>query len=182
MTPLKEPVPSALAPKPRGILKNSARLPSGSTSQCVSVANHSLQWDEYNLQENQEDLDNTEPRMIIDEPKTPFVHGASEPPMEDDAFDLDDKAPSPAATVSNTQANARTRERTAELADTLRTTEPPVPRPHVVPIDLEQLNDEGMQAEARHAAFDLKRHQHYGNEAAALKMAANLPDDDDMDM
>ncbi|WFD19238.1 hypothetical protein MCAP1_001461 [Malassezia caprae] len=182
MTPRKEPVPSALAPKPRGILKNNARRPSENASQYVCVADRSLQWDEYNLQENQEDLDNTEPRMIIDEPKTPFVHGASEPPMEDDAFDLDDKAPPPTATVSNTMANARTKERAAELADTLRTTEAPVPRPHVVPIDLERINDEEMQEEARHASFDQKRHQHYGNEAAALKMAAALPEDDEMDM
>jgi len=150
------------------------------------VTDRSLQWDEYNLQENQDDLNNTEPRMTIDEPKTPFVHGASEPPMDDDAFDLDGKTPPPpTATLSNTLANARSKERSAELADTLRTTEPPVAaaRPHVVPVDWERARDDETQAEVRHAVFDQKRHQHYGNEAAALKMAAALPDeDDDMDM
>lgn len=186
MTTRKEPVPSALAPKPRGILKNSGRRSSASASQYVCMADHSLQWDEYNLQENQDDLDNTEPRMIVDEPKTPFVHGASEPPMDEDAFELDSHAPPPPpemTTVSNTLANARTKERTAELANTLRS-EPPtsVPRPSMVPIDLERIHDEEADAQARHSAFDKKRHQHYGNEAAALKLAAALDDEEEEDV
>lgn len=33
--------------------------------------------------------------------------------------------------------------------------------------------------ERRHAAFSEKRHQHYGNEAQALKMGAALMEQDD---
>ena len=44
----------------------------------------SLQWDEHNLQENQDECDQADPRMKIDEPKTPFVPSAEEPLMEEE--------------------------------------------------------------------------------------------------
>lgn len=54
--------------------------------ECVTVRHlyglRSLHWDEENLQENQQDLDNTPARMIVDEPKTPFVHNTQAPPLE----------------------------------------------------------------------------------------------------
>lgn len=149
----------------------------------MCVANASLQWDEHNLQENQEDLDNTEARMVIDEPKTPFVHGASSPTMEEEGFDLDGDVPPPETTLSNTLANARTKARADELSDRLRAAEAAMaarPYPPVPPLDLESLDDEEVQAQQRHAAFDRKRHQHYGNEAAALKQAQALEEDEEM--
>lgn len=77
MPPKSEPVQSALAPKPRGILKNarpSAEAP----------AKSNLHWDESNLSLNQEERDNAAARMTIDEPKTPFVHSAAAPPMDEE--------------------------------------------------------------------------------------------------
>ncbi|WFD39970.1 uncharacterized protein MJAP1_002952 [Malassezia japonica] len=109
MPPKSEPVPSAQAPKPHGILKNIK------PSDGANVDNR-LQWDESNLSLNQEERDNAAARMTIDEPKTPFVHSASAPPMEEEEFDLDtDKDARPVATSAsldldqveaNTKANA----------------------------------------------------------------------------
>ena len=51
-----------------------------------AMSNASLQWDEHNLQENQDERDNTAERMKIDEPKTPFVHTTSAPPMDEESM------------------------------------------------------------------------------------------------
>lgn len=192
MTQLREPVPTATAPKPRGILKNAGK-PGGASE------NH-LQWDEHNLQENQDERDNTAERMKIDEPKTPFVHTTSAPPMDEETFDLDDRAPPVSATSmgasnpmpavssstdhadathANTLANARSAQRTEELVHAVRPMPTSDSAPMQAPIDLNKINEELEDERARHSAFSEKRHQHYGNEAAALKMAALLPDEDE---
>lgn len=43
----------------------------------------SLQWDEYNLSLNEAERESAEPRMTIDEPKTPFVQSAAAPPVDE---------------------------------------------------------------------------------------------------
>lgn len=43
-----------------------------------------LQWDETNLTLHEIERENQEARMIIDEPKTPFVHGTSLGPVGDE--------------------------------------------------------------------------------------------------
>ena len=45
---------------------------------------HRLQWDETNLTLHEIEREQQEARMKIDEPKTPFVHGASIGPVGDD--------------------------------------------------------------------------------------------------
>ena len=185
-----------------------------------AMSNASLQWDEHNLQENQDERDNTAERMKIDEPKTPFVHTTSAPPMDEEsmctrtreshshaspshthtAFDLDDRAPPVSATSmgashpmpavssstdhadathANTLANARSAQRTEELVHAVRPMPTSDSAPMQAPIDLNKINEELEDERARHSAFSEKRHQHYGNEAAALKMAAMLPDEDE---
>lgn len=156
----REPVPTSVAPRPRGILKNAGRR--GSSS-------HHLQWDEHNLQENEDEREN-QTFMKIDEPKTPFVHSASVPPMEEEVFDLNDASVSKEATHANTLANARASERAEELLHTLQ--------PSDAPVDLGVVQERYEAEQAHHAAFSEKRHQHYGNEAAALKMRP-LPDEEE---
>ena len=83
MAPKHEPMPSAAAPKPRGILKNApqgeaARAPRAPAAPAARVSegmdpNH-LHWDESNLHLHEIERQNQEARMKIDEPKTPFVH------------------------------------------------------------------------------------------------------------
>ncbi|WFD49773.1 hypothetical protein GLX27_004458 [Malassezia furfur] len=104
MPPKSEPVQSALAPKPRGILKN-AKPPADAQEK------NNLQWDESNLTLNEEERELAGARMTIDEPKTPFVHSAPAPPMEEEPFDLDHDEEPPTSLDSdkvqaNTQANA----------------------------------------------------------------------------
>ena len=83
------------------------------------VLTRSLQWDESNLTLNEEERELAGARMTIDEPKTPFVHSAPAPPMEEErtwcaadaAFDLDHDEEPPTSLDSdkvqaNTQANA----------------------------------------------------------------------------
>lgn len=79
-----------------------------------------LQWDETNLTLHEIEREQQEARMKIDEPKTPFVHGATLTPVGDDEmFDLDGSAPSTSSAggsrrsssaadqlASNTSANA----------------------------------------------------------------------------
>lgn len=148
----REPVPTSVAPRPRGILKNAGRRGS-------SI--HHLQWDEQNLQVNEDELEN-QTFMKIDEPKTPFVHSASVPPMDEEVFDLNDAIVSKEATHANTLANARASERAEELVHTVQ--------PSDAPVDLGVVHERYEAEQAHHAAFSEKRHQHYGNEAAALKM------------
>lgn len=65
-------------------------MPSHGRIACQTIgrctADPSLQWDESNLSMNQEERDNAEARMTIDEPKTPFVHSAPEPPMDEECM------------------------------------------------------------------------------------------------
>ncbi|KAL4401186.1 protein phosphatase inhibitor [Malassezia pachydermatis] len=141
-----------------------------------------LHWDEENLQENQQDLDNTPARMIVDEPKTPFVHNTQAPPLELEDFQLDASAPSiQETTKTNTIANARGSQVPCEV--TPASERVTVPKPPLAPIDLSKL-DEAERAEveaeeARHAEFDRKRHKLYDNEGGALKMAMKMPIEDE---
>ena len=139
----REPVRTSEAPQPRGILKNAGRRGS---------ASRHLQWDEHNLQENEDERE-SQTFMKIDEPKTPFVHSASVPPMDEEA--------SKEATHANTLANARATERAEELVHMVQSSD--------VPVDLGVVRERYEAEQAHHAAFSEKRHQHYGNEAAALK-------------
>ena len=125
------------------------------------VLTRSLQWDESNLTLNEEERELAGARMTIDEPKTPFVHSASVPPMEEEVFDLNDASVSKEATHANTLANARASERAEELLHTVQ--------PSDAPVDLGVVQERYEAEQAHHAAFSEKRHQHYGNEAAALK-------------
>ena len=83
------------------------------------------------------------------------------------------------ATHANTLANARSAQRTEELVHAVRPMPTSDSAPMQAPIDLNKINEELEDERARHSAFSEKRHQHYGNEAAALKMAALLPDEDE---
>ncbi|PWN37164.1 uncharacterized protein FA14DRAFT_170048 [Meira miltonrushii] len=101
-SPRHSPPPSAAAPKPRGILKNASNGIAHSDgnevespplinaqTQNIENANH-LAWDESNLTLHEIQREQQDPRMKIDEPKTPFVRSASLGPMDDDTnFDLD---------------------------------------------------------------------------------------------
>ena len=147
----REPVRTSEAPQPRGILKNAGRRGS---------ASRHLQWDEHNLQENEDERE-SQTFMKIDEPKTPFVHSASVPPMDEEGFDLNDAVASKEATHANTLANARATERAEELVHMVQSSD--------VPVDLGVVRERYEAEQAHHAAFSEKRHQHYGNEAAALK-------------
>lgn len=209
MAPPHEPTPSALAQKPQGILKNANSAQSGEAqqaaprqnarhdgSQCVPA--DSLHWDESNLEEHEIEREHAT-RMVIDEPKTPFVHSASVPPVDDDNFSLGSSAGqgsgfAPAAlgeklqrvahesdpVALNTRANASSHLVGAELTDAARERQTSVPE-----ADEEPLRDQEcaslLTAEAKHAEFSEKRHRHYGNEAQALKLAATLADPEEED-
>jgi protein phosphatase inhibitor 2 len=100
-SPRHSPPPSAAAPKPRGILKNASNgiahsdaneavidSPPPTTinvqlNQNSENSNH-LAWDESNLTLHEIQREQQDPRMKIDEPKTPFVRSASLGPMDDD--------------------------------------------------------------------------------------------------
>lgn len=98
-SPRHSPPPSAAAPKPRGILKNASNgiahsdgneieSPPSINAQTNQTqnnesANH-LAWDESNLTLHEIQREQQDPRMKIDEPKTPFVRSASLGPMDDD--------------------------------------------------------------------------------------------------
>ena len=98
-SPRHSPPPSAAAPRPRGILKNASNgiahsdtnevesppiNTQSNQSQSAENANH-LAWDESNLTLHEIQREQQDPRMKIDEPKTPFVRSASLGPMDDDA-------------------------------------------------------------------------------------------------
>lgn len=108
-SPRHSPPPSAAAPKPRGILKNAHNgVPSSEEflqqQEQQSISNDDQQaqaqaqaqngphlaWDEGNLILHEMEREQQDPRMKIDEPKTPFVRSASLGPMMDDDpnFDL----------------------------------------------------------------------------------------------
>lgn len=98
-SPRHSPPPSAAAPKPRGILKNASNgiahpeandvisppieIPSVQ-SPSTENANH-LAWDESNLTLHEIQREQQDPRMKIDEPKTPFVRSASLGPMDEES-------------------------------------------------------------------------------------------------
>ncbi|EST09483.1 Protein phosphatase inhibitor 2 (IPP-2) [Kalmanozyma brasiliensis GHG001] len=118
-SPRHSPPPSAAAPKPKGILKNSAeRRPSQGEALSQDDDANRLQWDETNLTLHEIEREQQEARMKIDEPKTPFVHGTSLNPVGDeDMFELDGAAPSTSSgsrrsssaadqLAANTSANA----------------------------------------------------------------------------
>lgn len=105
-SPRHSPQPSAAAPRPRGILKNVAS-PSGvapTTVEGISDEQTRLAWDESNLTLHEIQRQQQDPRMKIDEPKTPFVRSASIGSMaddDDDAFHLDNP-PSSGQQLSST--------------------------------------------------------------------------------
>ncbi|WFD41603.1 hypothetical protein MPSI1_000234 [Malassezia psittaci] len=171
MPPKSEPIPSAAAPKVRGILKNAkpSMDPTG---------RNDLHWDESNLSMNEEERVAAGARMTIDEPKTPFVHSAPEPPMEEESFDLDkDDEPSASAdqdnVLGNTQANATISSDYLELKQQLA-------QNSAVRESASSDRDHEEDAE-KHSEFNQKRNKHYGNEAQALKQAAMMQDDGDAD-
>ncbi|WFD30004.1 hypothetical protein MSPP1_001017 [Malassezia sp. CBS 17886] len=175
MTDPRGPVPSTEAPLPRGILKN-ARPRDGRPFE-----NH-LHWDESNLQLNEDERDNADPRMVIDEPKTPFVHSANAPPLDDESFQLDgdDSAAETAAVAPSSVADpslnpdlvaANTRANSGSL---LVDEEQDLERTVVTPKQHAPSSSEPEEDEAKHAAFEEKRHRHYGNEAQVLRIAAAL--------
>ncbi|WFD36248.1 hypothetical protein MCUN1_003126 [Malassezia cuniculi] len=202
-----EPLPSALTPKPKGILKNAHKEDQPTN---LSGDHSHLHWDEHNLTEHEIEREHST-RMIIDEPKTPFVHSASVPSMDDDNFSIGASVQPPAAVspealdeklqryveedpvVANTRANASTNAIGAELKKAGNGHSATVPGDDGVDQDEEHAkhatDPEGKHitallttpAEARHAEFTEMRHRHYGNEAQALKLAAQLAEEEDDD-
>ncbi|PKI82892.1 hypothetical protein MVES1_003642 [Malassezia vespertilionis] len=174
MPPKREPIQSALAPRPRGILKNKqpvAENASGSSQ---------LHWDEGNLDVNQYERDNTAARMKIDEPKTPFVHSTSAPPLEEEGFDLDmdpDARPRTASVVRDDDLLDREQVAANTKANAQQSASVPLVAPHAV-APAPSFTEKGTQ-QLHHAEFQEKRHHHYGDEAQALKMAAQLPEEED---
>lgn len=183
-----EPTPSAQAPKPRGILKNARTVAPPPPAQPAAAQAH-LHWDEHNLEEHEHEREHAT-RMTIDEPKTPFVHSAAVPPVEDDNFSLG--APvaggvAPAAlderlrhvadasdpVAANTRANAGSHLTGAERSDAYRERRTSSPAADDEPAAMDQ------ETRAKHAEFSEKRHRHYGNEAQALKLAASLAAEED---
>nr|CDI57091.1 conserved hypothetical protein [Melanopsichium pennsylvanicum 4] len=86
LSPRHSPPPSAAAPKPKGILKNAGER---TTSKAEALATEEdaanrLQWDESNLTLHEIEREQQDPRMKIDEPKTPFVHGTALGPVGDE--------------------------------------------------------------------------------------------------
>lgn len=208
MAPKHEPMPSAAAPKPRGILKNApqgeaARAPRAPAAPAARVSegmdpNH-LHWDESNLHLHEIERQNQEARMKIDEPKTPFVHSASVPPLDEEGFDLDNgqappapasdelqerlgavaEAQQPSELVSNTRVNAGSHLEGAELQAAEREREALTAQSAEPGDDSAHWEDE--ETKAKHAAFSAKRHRHYGNEAQALKLGAALAQDEEQE-
>lgn len=183
-----EPTPSAQAPRPRGILKNARTV---APAQPTTAAHAHLHWDEHNLEEHEQEREHAT-RMTIDEPKTPFVHSASVPPMDDDNFSLGASASggvAPAAlderlkrvadaddpVAANTRANAGSHLTGAERSDAYRERRTSIPAADDEPAAMDQ------ETKAKHAEFSEKRHRHYGNEAQALKLAASLAVEEDDD-
>ena len=147
------------------------------------VLTRSLQWDESNLTLNEEERELAGARMTIDEPKTPFVHSAPAPPMEEErtwcaadaAFDLDHDEEPPTSLDSdkvqaNTQANAAISASYQQLKEQLAASSAPPMRGD---------GDDDEEDATKHAEFNRKRNRHYGNEAAALKQGAALAAEDD---
>ena len=154
-----------------------------------------------------------EPRMKIDEPKTPFVHESSIVPLEDDGTCPRHRSdgrlcagPRRAARGGGAGAGAARRDagtHTCECADCAaharahgdeqrrarhgRAAQGPAGADRLGQGHRADARERGCVCacrqltaeERRHAVFSEKRHQHYGNEAQALKMGAALMEQDD---
>jgi len=186
--------PSASHPKPKGILKNAPQLP--------GAVGHSLQWDEENLALTEIQKDSL---MKITEPKTPYVrYNAETDEVEGDIPNLDlsgrfsasyqispvlshsptgadTSGPSSRRTSTSGRSGSTTSSRSTSfnLPNDARREIRSDERQTGEEVEVEEEMDE--ETAAKHAAFVRARGRHYSNEAEAMKRAAKLMEDDDID-